>query len=148
MSGGRRRPIGRHAPPSGDAPPCALASWPGVAVRGDGLTIGLRLGDGVVLMHLAGDLDRETRPLLLRVARRVVRSSTGHLVVDCVDLRSSDEAGLDALGSLRRLPGVESVALLHVDPDLGRRLGVAGLADRFRGPVDGSTVTLAPRTTG
>ena len=97
----------------------------------ESLTIGLTLADGAVLVHLAGTLDREARPLLLRAARRVVRCSTGHLIIDCADLCSCDEAGLDALASLHRLPGIESVHLRHVDADLRRRLDAAGRAGRL-----------------
>ncbi|QYG92236.1 STAS domain-containing protein [Iamia sp. SCSIO 61187] len=113
------------------------------------MTIGLTLADGTVLVHLAGTLDREARALLLRAARRVVRGSTGHLIVDCADLCSCDEAGLDALASLHRLPGIESVRLRHVDPALRRRLDAAGLAGRLgcRAEAQGSAPAASRRST-
>jgi anti-anti-sigma regulatory factor len=105
-----------------------------VQIRCPPLVIGLRLCDGVVTVRLVGVLDRGARAALLRAVPRAVRAGSGDVVVDCAGLEAHDEAGVDALLALSRRPGVRSVRLRHVDPDLGRQLDVAGLAGRLLAP--------------
>lgn len=119
-----------HPAPTGTRPE-APGTPPTVEMHCEHLTIGLGLADGAIVLHLAGDLDRRTRPALLRIVRRAVRSSSGEVVVDCAAIASHDDAGIDALASLRHLPGVRSFRLRRLPPGLARRIATAGLSGRL-----------------
>lgn len=135
----RRRP--RRSPPPPVPSPAAVPPAPGPEIHGDGLTVGVHLDAGAIVVRLTGTLDRPGRATLLRVVGRAVRSGDGEVVVDCAGLTGHDDAGIDALAALVHLPGVRSVHLRHVAPDLGHRLDEAGLAPRLHLPAPAAALT-------
>ncbi|GAA4976339.1 anti-sigma B factor antagonist [Nonomuraea thailandensis] len=97
------------------------------------LTITVEQRSGFSLVALGGELDRQTRPGLLRVFSRLLDEPTPRIVINTRELVFCDCHGMGMLisGQRRAEERGGAVRLIGVHGPLARLLTVTQLVDRF-----------------
>jgi anti-sigma B factor antagonist len=82
------------------------------------------------VVHLAGELDLASAPVLERVVAELVDAGRGDITVDCGELSFIDSQGLNLLADLERDQVIRgtTLALARVDASPRRAFLAAGLA--------------------
>ncbi|SCL27865.1 anti-anti-sigma factor [Micromonospora pallida] len=88
------------------------------------------------LLRLAGELDFDTSPELIRAATQVRTEGHDELTVDLTDVTLCDSSGLSAIVVLYR-SAARSVRLTGVSPQVQQLLDRTGLAELLAGPRPG-----------
>ena len=92
-------------------------------------------GSGRAVVAFRGDLDLFSTPVLREAIDEAVDQGANALVIDLSEATSLDSTAIGLiLRTLRRLDG--AVAVVNVDPHIGRTLEITGLGDLL--PVVGS----------
>ncbi|OZV84010.1 hypothetical protein CA850_03225 [Micromonospora echinospora] len=95
-----------------------------------------RVAPRQALLRLAGELDFDTAPDLVRVAKQVRAEGYDEVTVDLTDVTLCDSSGLSAIVVLYR-SGARTVRLTGMNNQVQQLLSRTGLAELLAGPRPG-----------
>jgi anti-sigma B factor antagonist len=84
------------------------------------------------LVHLSGDLDAQTAPLLDEAVDRAAEDGSGRVVLDLSRVEFVDSSGLRSMVRAAGPGGEREVVLRSPGRATRRILDITGLSDRFR----------------